>query len=55
MKKVKYLDPKLLEKILEAPETAVEKLDLVYVNDDHLSIHREKIRKNFVTPIVVKP
>ena len=41
METVKYIEPKLLKAIQESPETAIEELDLIYVNNQHLSILRK--------------
>lgn len=41
------LSEDFLEKLLKTPEVVIEKLDLIYVNDDHLSILRLKEDKGF--------
>ncbi|MBQ0733368.1 DNA topoisomerase IB [Aquimarina celericrescens] len=40
-------NPKFLTQILTAPETVIDQLDLVYVNDDKLNITRHKHKKGF--------
>ncbi|AYN68908.1 DNA topoisomerase IB [Euzebyella marina] len=45
---VKSVDRKLLQQLIETPETAIEHIDLVYVTEKHLSITRQKQQKDFV-------
>ncbi|XLS30578.1 DNA topoisomerase IB [Flavobacteriaceae bacterium M23B6Z8] len=49
------LSEEFLEKLLKTPEVVIEKLDLVYVNDDHLSILRLKEDKDFTYVYNGKP
>ena len=43
----KKIKPKVLKALLTAPETAVEHLDLVYLDSDKLAIQRLKEKENF--------
>jgi len=42
------IDSKLLKKLIETPETAIEHLNLVYVTDTQLSISRKKKKDDFI-------
>ncbi len=41
-------NPKFLRQLIKAPEKVIDKLDLIYVNDDKLTIYRQKKGENFV-------
>jgi len=45
---VRKINPKLLQQLIESPETAIEHLNLVYVTDPLLSISRKKKKDNFI-------
>ena len=44
---VKTIDKKLLQQLIDSPETAIEHLDLVYVTDKQLSITRTKHKDDY--------
>ncbi len=41
-------NPKFIRKLIMTPEKVIDKLDLVYVNDDKLTIYRHKKDKGFI-------
>ncbi len=51
----RFIDPELIRAIRETPETAVEKIDLVYVNDRELSILRKRKKNDFTYVLKGKP
>ncbi|MFD2565127.1 DNA topoisomerase IB [Aquimarina rubra] len=40
-------NPKFIKQIIKTPEKVIDQLDLVYVNDDKLTIYRKKNKKGF--------
>ncbi|RZT00044.1 DNA topoisomerase IB [Aquimarina brevivitae] len=48
MSKTISLHPSLLKKVIQAPEIALEDIDLVYANENQLSITREKKDNEFI-------
>lgn len=44
----KSTDPRLIQQVLQAPETALPKVNLIYIHDDQLSIVRQRKGRGFV-------
>jgi len=51
----RFIDPQLIRAIRETPKTAVEKIDLVYVNDRELSILRKREKDDFAYVLKGEP
>ncbi|WP_378175501.1 DNA topoisomerase IB [Aquimarina sp. SS2-1] len=43
-----HQDPKFIKQLIQTPEKVIDQLNLVYVNDDKLTISRKKNKKGFV-------
>ena len=52
---VDFINPKLLKQIITTPETVIDQLNLVYVNDEKLKIIRQKKKKGFLYFLNGKP
>lgn len=44
---IDFTKPKFLKQIIKTPENIIDQLDLVYVNDDKLTITRSRYKKGF--------